>query len=67
MGFLIGAVIFAILAFVAGSYKGISRIFALIAFVSFIVWLGTGPGFSLLNWLNDPSVPTPDIDVPGVR
>lgn len=67
MLFLFLSLGFAVLAFVASKQKAISRISAIIAFLCFIVWLASGPGFEFIDWLNNPSVPTPDIDVPGVR
>lgn len=58
---------FIVLAWLTKSKKGFAVLFGLLAIVSFITWLKQGAGFDFLDWTEDPSVPVPDIDVPGVR
>ena len=59
------AVVFAILAGIAKKAKmdKVSKAFGLIAFLTFMGWLASGPGFALLNWINSPSVDVPSLDI----
>lgn len=61
---LIGIIASAIIAFAAGKtgMKAVRNIFGTIAFLGFIYWLATGPGF----WVLEPKVNVPDnIPIPG--
>jgi hypothetical protein len=48
-----------IIAFKAGK-KGVGFTFGIISFLTFIIFLRSGPGFALLDFINDPSVDVPD-------
>lgn len=66
---MIAALIASILAaLVAGIAKkagmgGTSRFFFWIAMLAFIGWLASGPGFAIVNWIQNPSVDLPSVDV----
>jgi hypothetical protein len=57
--------IFSVICFKAGK-KGFGFTAGIISFLVFIAFLRSGPGFALLDWMNDPSVNVPDnIPIPG--
>lgn len=68
MGILIAVLVLAILAYIAkkaGMGKA-AKFFGGAAVLAFIWWLSTGPGFTVLNWIEDPAVDVPDqIPIPG--
>lgn len=66
---VIVAIVLAIVSFIAGAAgkKAVSIGFGLLAGLTFIIWLKSGPGFSFLDWMDNPTGPEiPDnIPVPG--
>jgi hypothetical protein len=57
--------IFSIICFKAGK-KGFGLTAGIVSILVFITFLRSGPGFELLDWMNDPSVDVPDnIPIPG--
>lgn len=54
--------VFCFLAKKAG-YKLIGNVLGVIAILTFIGWLASGPGEAILNWINNPSVDAPSIDI----
>lgn len=62
------AVVLAIFAGLAKSAKmnGVAKFAGIAAFLVFIGWLASGPGFAMLDFVKNPSVNVPDnIPIPG--
>lgn len=59
------ALVLAVLAFIASKagMKLVSKIFAVLSLLVFVGWLASGPGEAILNWINDPSVDVPSVDI----
>jgi len=64
---LLGAILLAIFAFIAKSKKGIALTAGILSILCFVTWLQTGPGFAILDWMDNPTGPTiPDsVPIPG--
>lgn len=70
MTILFATIVFVAIAWVSKKAgKGtVAFFFGAAAFIAFIAWLATGPGFAFLDWGNNPDLPAPpEIDVPGVK
>lgn len=63
------AIVLAIFSFIAGAAgkKGVALAFGVASILTFIYWLQSGPGFALLDWLDNPTGPEiPDsVPIPG--
>lgn len=65
------AILLAIFSFIAkkADYKLVSRVLGVSAFLVFVGWLASGPGFAIVEFFQDPStvkVNVPDnIPLPG--
>jgi len=61
----IGLGVFSMIAFKAGK-KGVGMTFGIISMLLLIGWLASGPGFAILDFVDDPKVDVPDnIPIPG--
>lgn len=59
------AIVLAVLSAISGKagMKFVSKATGLAAILVFIGWLASGPGFALLEWINNPSVDVPSVDI----
>lgn len=59
----LGLAVFAFLASGAG-YKTFAKFLGVVAFLTFVGWLASGPGWVVLDWINNPSGPElPSVDI----
>jgi hypothetical protein len=59
----LGLAVFAGLASSAG-YKTFAKLVALAAFLTFVGWLASGPGWEALKWIDNPTGPgLPSVDI----
>ena len=58
------ALALAVFAFLASSagMKTFAKLLGVAAFLTFVGWLASGPGWAVLDWINNPSGP----DIPSV-
>jgi hypothetical protein len=59
------AIMLAILSFIAAKVgmKLVSRVFGIVAFLVFVSWLASGPGGAIIDWIRDPQVDVPSVEV----
>lgn len=59
------AFLFAVVATIAKKAKmdKTAKFFAVIAFLTFVGWLASGPGYQFINWIQNPSVDVPSVDI----
>jgi hypothetical protein len=62
---LLIAIILGVCAIIASKagMKRFAKFLGLIGIITFIYWLASGPGFTALDWLEDPKVDVPDVDI----
>jgi len=65
MGIFIIIVLAAVCSIIAGKAgkKGWSLLFGIGSILGFIWWLDSGPGHAFVDWLQDPSVDVPSVDI----
>jgi len=54
--------VFAGIAAKAGM-KLVSKVMGFVAFLVFVGWLASGPGEAILNWVNDPQLDVPSVEI----
>lgn len=60
----LGLAVFAFLASSAGM-KTFAKVLGVASFLAFVGWLASGPGWAVLDWIENPKPPA--VNVPDVR